>query len=1149
MPARPAASLRRSPLPHVPLPGGAASPLLSSSPSSVTSSSSLAGVRMARDRSQPAPLGARARFEKLVRRYYYQLVFGCQDPACTYRLCASCPACVRLTPQAAAVMAVQLAARPRHFFCPRIPAEPNISLSDVPISLPVRTATPPSSPSASPRLSGRVAAALTGGYSSPAPSTAAARPTPTRAAMSQPGATDQDRREDDVAAPDQSSTSPAPQPPPKPFLYSLLSSSAFSSLFRSTEAETQQPAKEGLFLSPEASPPVPLAKTHSAYSLLQSQAGTPAAGNQPAELPEFSESLPEPVTADQLPSSSYLSLKALGRIGSDILGRAAGRSAQPKPPSPPNQTFASSTLPAPPFPFPPLPPEARRGFTPSVGSMFGRIFSNSLSSLASSSHIAFLSVPPGTDPGSPSLTLDDAAPSDSEDAALDGLVDTPLLSTRSGRSQAIDIKGKRHEAWESPLSSPAISVGLLIEDEDCGATHLTLTLLKKHLGTTTPPVRFGYSPGYLFKDQASLLGVVRNIFSSSRALNRSFLVDPPPPPNSSDLGVDIPSVREAYSLLLNTEPKELIARTLANALEILLASLDLNTKNLYSGKPYYLRQLIIAMESPLLEDSKYRESIVKNLCLILGRLPKKCQKILIGWFASYDTSGFLRLVGVFQTYISEHYAIGVKPDEALQCAVYSLRLLHDANEFNHAYQRVPISSFYNDSLNKKVNFKEEYRNWKRSDHSTARGSTTLNQTAEFSLFDYPFLFDPVSKSRVMHIDAMVQMSQEFEEAVVHQAIVIHAQRFLQDSPSILNLEQELKGATNPFLVLEVRRQHLVRDVLDQVRRKKDRDLKKPLKIKFVAGGEEGMDQGGVQKEFFQVLAAALFDPAYGMFVYEEETRACWFNAASLEPERQFELVGTVIGLALYNGVILGITFPRLMYKKLLDEEVSFEDLKQAFPTLGRGLQQLLDWEDGDVSDIFMRSFEISYEVYGQVRNFPLLPDGENLPVTNENRAEYVDLYTKHLVGVAVERQFRAFQRGFQRVCGGRTLKMCRAEELELLLCGTADLDFGELERGADYDDSYHEDHPFIRSFWSIVHDLTHDQKKKLLTFVTASDRVPLKGLGNLTFVVQRNGPDTDRLPTALTCFGRLLLPEYATKEKLRERLVTAIENAKGFGLV
>jgi hypothetical protein len=76
-----------------------------------------------------------------------------------------------------------------------------------------------------------------------------------------------------------------------------------------------------------------------------------------------------------------------------------------------------------------------------------------------------------------------------------------------------------------------------------------------------------------------------------------------------------------------------------------------------------------------------------------------------------------------------------------------------------------------------------------------------------------------------------------------------------------------------------------------------------------------------------------------------------------------------------------------------------------------------------------------------------------------------------------------------------------------------------------------------------------DHQRNLLEFVTASDRVPLNGLGELIFVIQRNGPDTDRLPSALICFGRLLLPEYSTKEKLENRLITAIENAKGFGLV
>jgi ubiquitin-protein ligase E3 A len=55
-------------------------------------------------------------------------------------------------------------------------------------------------------------------------------------------------------------------------------------------------------------------------------------------------------------------------------------------------------------------------------------------------------------------------------------------------------------------------------------------------------------------------------------------------------------------------------------------------------------------------------------------------------------------------------------------------------------------------------------------------------------------------------------------------------------------------------------------------------------------------------------------------------------------------------------------------------------------------------------------------------------------------------------------------------------------------------------------------------------------------------------LAELNIVIQRNGGDSTRLPTALTCFSRLLLPEYADEQKLRERVMLAIEHGKGFGL-
>ncbi len=90
----------------------------------------------------------------------------------------------------------------------------------------------------------------------------------------------------------------------------------------------------------------------------------------------------------------------------------------------------------------------------------------------------------------------------------------------------------------------------------------------------------------------------------------------------------------------------------------------------------------------------------------------------------------------------------------------------------------------------------------------------------------------------------------------------------------------------------------------------------------------------------------------------------------------------------------------------------------------------------------------------------------------------------------------------------------------------------------------------IAWFWEVVHGFGEAQKKQLLAFVTGSDRVPLRGLAALQppFAISRNGGASDRLPTAHTCFNHLLLPAYADKATLQDRLETAIVNSQGFGL-
>lgn len=53
----------------------------------------------------------------------------------------------------------------------------------------------------------------------------------------------------------------------------------------------------------------------------------------------------------------------------------------------------------------------------------------------------------------------------------------------------------------------------------------------------------------------------------------------------------------------------------------------------------------------------------------------------------------------------------------------------------------------------------------------------------------------------------------------------------------------------------------------------------------------------------------------------------WFNSFSFENVAQYSLIGLIVGLAIYNNVILNINFPMVVYRKLLGKQCTFNDLQ------------------------------------------------------------------------------------------------------------------------------------------------------------------------------------------------------------------------------
>ncbi|CAD7927436.1 unnamed protein product [Amoebophrya sp. A120] len=641
-----------------------------------------------------------------------------------------------------------------------------------------------------------------------------------------------------------------------------------------------------------------------------------------------------------------------------------------------------------------------------------------------------------------------------------------------------------------------------------------------------------------------------------------------------------------------------------------------------SDSPGELRILFLIFFHPCLQNPDRNEDSAKLLRAFRG-LSEKGKEILATWLADLDIAMLRSQLQTIQQYLSitfldiyheegaddenapEHVwdMFVVKSSQLCKNALSYMELIWKANQIRIKRRReyrkeeltkgtaamlrsvskgmgatggevLPPEEFRNDAMNDVDNvLRHDYYHavyfefYQMQDEDEAlstkpkpKQAKSLHDISEksalntytFGLLEHNFCLDANSKCRLLMISTADQQRHETRQEILSQ--VMQGQR-----------------RVNPYFTLKVRRDNLIQDTLMKLGAATPSSFRKQLKVVFE--GEQGVDEGGVQKEFFQLLLDQLYDPNYAMFNYNPDNKTYWFNLGSFENNLQYELFGTLLGIAIYNHVILDIRFPLAVYQKLLSDDATgranftVDDLLEVSPDMGRSLLQLLEFE-GNVEETFCRDFVASYESFGAEIQVPLKEGGESIPVTNENRGEFVSLYVDWFFNKSVFDKFRSFKKGFlrcfqpddkekSRVVQGPSgqnlfLSLFRASELELLICGNEVLDFASLKSNTIYQDGFESDSDTVAWFWEIVlDDFVEEERKSLLSFCTGSSRAPPKGLGapEAKLTIGRQGPDSEALPTAHTCFNHLLIPEYSDKEKLRAKLKLAIANNQGFGLI
>ncbi|NXJ08000.1 HERC4 ligase, partial [Odontophorus gujanensis] len=645
-----------------------------------------------------------------------------------------------------------------------------------------------------------------------------------------------------------------------------------------------------------------------------------------------------------------------------------------------------------------------------------------------------------------------------------------------------------------------------------------------------------------------LANEIDGTFSSAGCLNGSFLAlsnDDHYKTSIRFSGVDMNAARLLFHKLIQPDHAHISQQVAASLEKNLIPKLSSSLPDVEA-----LRLYLTLPECPLMSDANNFTTLAIPFGTAILKLEKAPLKVLENWWSVLEPPLFLKIVELYKdvvVHLLKLYKIGIPPSERriftnfLHTAFRVLEILHRV--CLHPTTLLFYDRFYIHEIQDLIDIRNDYVNWVQQQVFGMVRVFCFNFIFSFHpMFVFISLESPcILAGRLMLIGILSYLLTLafyfFPQMAVDQA---HRQ-------NLSSLFLPVFESVNPCLILMVRRDNIVGDAVEVLRKTKNVDYKKPLKVIFV--GEEAVDVGGVRKEFFLLIMRELLDPKYGMFRYYEESRLIWFSDKTFEDSDLFHLIGVVCGLAIYNFTIVDLHFPLALYKKLLNEKPSLDDLKELMPDVGRGMQQLLDYPEDDIEEAFCLNFTITVENFGTTEIKELVPNGADIPVVKQNRQDFVDAYVDYIFNKSVASLFSAFHAGFHKVCGGKVLQLFQPSELQSMVIGNTNYDWKELEKNTEYKGEYWADHPTIKIFWEVFHQLPLEKKKQFLLFLTGSDRIPILGMKCLKLVIQPTGGGEGYLPVAHTCFNLLDLPKYTDKETLKSKLIQAIDHYEGFSLV
>jgi len=318
-------------------------------------------------------------------------------------------------------------------------------------------------------------------------------------------------------------------------------------------------------------------------------------------------------------------------------------------------------------------------------------------------------------------------------------------------------------------------------------------------------------------------------------------------------------------------------------------------------------------------------------------------------------------------------------------------------------------------------------------------------------------------------------------------------------------------------------------------------LRKKISVSFV--GEQGSDGGGVRRDYMTIINREMFDPNKGIYKLTG-------NGATIQPSstgkvvpyhlKYIELSGIMLAKSIQEEMVVDVSFTKSFLKNLLHREIRLDDLDDIDPDLTKNLRWILSNSVDGLEFPFIHESE----VFGQKVVGELIPGGADIVLTDDNKRDFVRKVCEKVMKNDIEEEIKAFIRGFNLIFPIEYLDLFSPSELSILIAGIPEIDFEDLKKNAKLE-GLSADSQIVKWLWEIVAEFSQKELAALVFFMSGSIKIPYGGFKEKPLRFNRSSYGNNQLPLAHTCSWAMDIPEYKSKDEMKQKILLAIFEGQG----